>query len=139
MKRRYQLQWILAAALMAPVAPAMLGGQAAAETAVDSKDLNKRAKAANTPEEHADVARDYVTRARALERKAESIERELRDQRSGPANPMAYKWPAMVSGREKKESLAMQTRRAAREAYALAELHSKRAGRSLDELATAVD
>ena len=131
---RYMAQFTMAA-LLAIGAPAAFAEKAR----VDDKQLQKMARTAQTAAEHESVAREYVTRARALEQRAETLERELRDQRSGPANPMAYKWPAMVPGRDKKERMAVQTRRAAQENYALAERHGKLAGRSLDDLTTAVD
>ena len=134
MKTRYMAQ-IALGALLAIGSPAVM----AEKTRVDDRQLDRNARTAQTPAEHEAVAREYVTRARALEQKAELIERELRDTRSGPANPMAYKWPAMAGGRARQERMAVQTRRAAQESYALAERHSKLAGRSLEQIATDVD
>ena len=90
--------------------------------------LERKAKEAKTPAEHSEVARQYELRARALDVKAESIEGEVRQQKANPS-AMETKWPAMVvNARERREQLAMQTRRAAQESYRLAEHHRTVAG-----------
>jgi hypothetical protein len=125
---------IALAAFLAVLAP----GAFAAKPVAEAKEISKMAKEADTPAEHAQVAKQYLLRAKALEAKADEIERDLRDQKNGPHNPMATKWPAMVNGaRERQERVAMQTRRAAQESYRLAEHHSKLSGRSLDQISSA--
>jgi hypothetical protein len=93
------------------------------------------AKEADSPTEHAEVARQYLWRAKALETKADQIEKDLLDSKDG-YNQFNQKWPAMVnSQRERKERTAVQARRAAKESMELAEHHGKLAGKSLDQLA----
>lgn len=112
----------------------------AVERVLEEKEIAKLAKSAETPAEHAQVAQQYLWRAKALEAKADKIERELRNERQGWQPPLATKWPAMVeNSRERKERVAMQARRAAKESMELAAHHSKLAGKSLDEIATLSD
>ena len=85
--------------------------------------LETLAKEAKTSSEHAEVARQYELRGKGLQAKAESMEREIRQQRANPS-AMETKWPAMVANaRERREQVAMQTRRAAEESFRLAEHH----------------
>jgi hypothetical protein len=94
-----------------------------AERALESKDIEKLAKVAQSPAEHAKVAKHYRLRAESLTEKADRLEREVREQKASPS-PMAQKWPAMVvNARERKEQVAMQARRAAQESLMLAERH----------------
>jgi hypothetical protein len=112
----------------------------AVERVLEEKEIAKLAKSAETPAEHTQVAQQYLLRAKALEEKADKIERELRAERQGWQPPMATKWPAMVENtRERKERVAMQARRAAKESTELAAHHSKLAGKSLDQIATLSD
>lgn len=95
----------------------------AAESALGSKDIEKLAKVAQSPAEHAKVAKHYRLRAESLTEKADRLEREVRQQKASPS-PMAQKWPAMVvNARERKEQVAMQARRAAHESLVLAQRH----------------
>jgi hypothetical protein len=118
----------------------MTPGALAVERVLEEKDIAKLAKAAESPADHARVAQQYLWRAKSLEGKADKIERELRSEREGWQPPLATKWPAMVENvRERKERVAMQARRAAKESLELAAQHSKLAGKSLDEIATLSD
>jgi hypothetical protein len=112
-------------------------GAFADERVPDIKEITQMAKSADTPAEHERVARSYVLHARALEFKAEKLEREVQAQRTGPTRGMEQKWPGLIkTKRQRNEQLAMQTRRAAEESLRLAEYHSKLAGRTLEQIAT---
>jgi hypothetical protein len=83
------------------------------------------AKNATTPAAHSEVARGYRDWANTLEAKAvkheSNAERLAGDTRY---NPMRHKWPAMAAApAERERRLAMQARRAANEARALALKH----------------
>jgi hypothetical protein len=111
-------------ALLMFAAPALYG----AEPVLEAKQIEQLAKKADSSEEHAVVAKHYRARAENLEAEADKLEREVRQRRSA-TNPMAAKWPAMTnSGIPKKERLAMQARRAARECLQLAVYHQRLAG-----------
>ena len=115
---------------------ALVPGAFASERARNAHDIAEMAKSATTPADHARVARGYLEHARSLDAKADKLERDVEAAKSGPKSAMEAKWPAMVTGsRDRKERLAMQTRRAAQEAQRLAEHHSKLAGRSLEQIA----
>ncbi len=89
--------------------------------AIDLKDL---AAAASTPAEHAKVAKQYRAHAGQLEEKAQKHEAEARRLEAMPRPAIEHKWPAM--GRQpwiEERKLAMQARRAANEARAIAEKH----------------
>jgi outer membrane lipopolysaccharide assembly protein LptE/RlpB len=85
--------------------------------------LEAMAREADTPREHAQVAKQYRLRAEDFQAKAakhEAAARTLRNNR----NPMSHKWPAMANGgRERESQLAVQARRAAQECFAIADRH----------------
>ena len=133
MKSRKQI--ILTLALGMSLGLSVPVAATAAERVPDVKDIAAIAKTASTPAEHARVAKQYLTRAQALETKADKLERELRASASN-RSAMDQKWPAMMNGmREKKEQNVMQARRAANESRELAEHHSRLAGRTLEQIA----
>lgn len=80
--------------------------------------LERRSKEADSPKEHAQLAKEYRLRAEDLEKKAakhQATANKLRGP-NAPLNPMAHKWPAMANGGwQREEQLAMQARRAAEE------------------------
>lgn len=85
--------------------------------------LEAMAKAADSPKEHAQVAKQYRLRAEALEAKAVKHEENANQMRKN-TNAMAHKWPAMVNnGWQKESQLAVQARRAAQECNAIAAKH----------------
>lgn len=101
------------------------------------KEIEKLAFAANTGAEHTEVAKQYRRKAQERNAEADALEQELRDAQKGPHNPMAVKWPAMVANqRARKQSQAMQARRAALELLTLAERHDKLASRSRESSAS---
>ena len=107
----------------------------AAERVLEAKDIDAIAKTADSPADHAQVAKQYLTRAEALEAKADKLERELRSSASN-RSAMDQKWPALMNGmREKKEQNVVQARRAANESRELAQHHSRLAGRTLEQIA----
>ena len=78
---------------------------------------------ANTPKEHAQVAKTYRLRAEAQEAKAAEHEANAKKMRNS-TNAMAHKWPAMVNnGWQRESQLAVQARRAAQESRAIADRH----------------
>jgi hypothetical protein len=97
---------------------------AAVEPAPDATKLEAMAREAQTAPEHAEVARQYRLRAESLEAKAEEHEAAVRKIANRPVIGLEGKWPAMVrKPGERQRQLAMQARRGAREAYALADRH----------------
>ncbi|HYO81905.1 MAG TPA: hypothetical protein VES20_10915 [Bryobacteraceae bacterium] len=113
--------------LLAASAPAVVAGERSTKPA----EIQQMARNANTPEEHAKVAKLYLSRADELSSTADRLERQVRE----GTLPMGQKWPGMIAGmRDKQERNAMQARRAANEARELALHHSRLAGRSLDQL-----
>jgi hypothetical protein len=86
-------------------------------------ELTAMARAADSPREHAQVAKQYRLRAEEFEAKAakhEAAARKLYNHRS----PLSFKWPAPAGTGWKRESdLAVQARRAAQECYASAARH----------------
>lgn len=93
----------------------------------DSKQLQAKARAANSPTAHSEVSRDYLDRAAALDAKASRHEAEAeRMAKDTNYNPMNHKWPALAAApAERERRLAMQARRAANEARELAQKHEK--------------
>jgi hypothetical protein len=112
------------------LAPAAVNGAEPARTAPPSAaEVAKLAKEARTPADHAEVAKKYELRAKALEQKADKVEREIQRERATPPSVMETRWPAMVANaRERREQLAMQNRRAAEECFRLAAHHRTLAG-----------
>jgi hypothetical protein len=93
------------------------------EPVKESAALELKAKQADTPKEHAEVAKQYRLRAESLEAKAAKHEEAARKLRNN-TNVMAHKWPAMVNnGWQRESQLAVQARRGAQECYALAAKH----------------
>jgi hypothetical protein len=113
------LTMALAAALLLAFPPA----STAAEP-VDEAKLEAMARDAKTPAEHAKVAKQYRLRAEAFETNAKKHEEEARKLQAQPRSPLELKWPAMARKPwERETQLAMQARRAAQEAYAVADKH----------------
>ena len=133
MKSHKKLMLSIALGMMMGVtAPGALAG----ERAANEKELTQMARAAASPAQHANVATQYMARAEALDAKADKLEQELRDSDTRAKTAMDQKWPGLMAGmRERKEKLAMQTRRAAQESRDLAMHHSRLSGRNLDEIA----
>jgi hypothetical protein len=105
--------------------------------APNSKEVAKMAQTANSPSDHANVAKHYLDLSKQHEAKADKLEKELSRYNPGPTAAMEQKWPALMNAsRERKERLAMQSRRAAQEARQLAKHHSQRAGRTLEQIAS---
>jgi hypothetical protein len=115
---------LLAVAMMVTAAPML-----------ERDKLEKMAETANTPKEHVSVAKQYRLQASEFERKAAKHEAEARKLRSANGNPIAQKWPALVSRSSVKErQLAMEARRAAAECLEAADLHMRL---SIEKLAEA--
>ena len=113
----------------------MVPAGTAAERVLEAKDIAAIAQTANNPADHARVAKQYLSRAEALEARADKMEGELRASRTN-RSAMDQKWPALMNGmREKKEQNVMQARRAANESRELAQHHSRLAGRTLEQIA----
>jgi hypothetical protein len=122
---------IFAAAILS-VAPVI-----GATPTVERSKLEKMAEAADTPKQHVEVAKQYRLQAEEFERKAAKHDAEARKLQTAPGNPMAQKWPAMVSRTPRKErQLAMEARRAAAECLEAAERHIQL---SVEKLADAHD
>lgn len=86
--------------------------------------LEQMAEAAQCAAEHGEVAKQYRLRAETLDAKANEHERKAAELEKKPKGPMHSKWPAMASKPWVKErDLALQTRRAAKEAQQLADRH----------------
>lgn len=114
-------RWIPMIALLALSIPMI-----AAEPAVETGKLEQMAKAAKSASDHAAVAKQYRLRAEAFEAKAEKHESEAHSMRNSASIGIAAKWPAMAQKSVQKErQKAMQARRAASEAYELADRHSR--------------
>lgn len=96
----------------------------------DEPKLQTLAKSANTPAEHAVVAKAYSEWAAELDAKAKKHEAEAEKLANSPNyNPMRHKWPAMVQGPiDREKRLAMAARRAANEARETAAKHSSLSG-----------
>jgi len=92
---------------------------------MDAEALERRSKKADTPKEHAALAKEYRLRAEDFDKKAESHQAKANQLRKGGSlNPMATKWPAMANNAwQREEQLAMQARRAAEECRQQAARH----------------
>ncbi|MGE0592385.1 MAG: hypothetical protein AB7G23_18930 [Vicinamibacterales bacterium] len=107
----------LTTATAAPQAQAQAG-----PTASDT--LARRSAEATTPAEHASVARDYRLRAEAFEEQAQEHEADAVRLAERRRFPVELKMPAVLRrDGERERRLAMQARRAAREAYERADHH----------------
>ena len=85
--------------------------------------LQAMAAKANTASSHAAVARQYRGYAEALNAKAASHEREVADL-TRAAGASIHKWPGSASGAlQKAKANAVEARKEAREASALADRH----------------
>jgi hypothetical protein len=110
---------------------ALSAGERRTDAPLESAAIAKMAKDAKSAAQHAEVAKQYELRGKALEEQADKIARELQKQRAEPS-AMATKWPAMVANaRERQEQIALQKRRAAEECYTLARHHKSLAGESI--------
>src|SRR5262245_11261110 len=122
-----RIQKLIQFALSIAVMGTMLALRAAAgDTRVSGERLQAMASEAKTEGDHAEVARQYRLRAEALDAEAAQHEQRAKDlDRS--AGAMAYKWPALVSGRQRVKEKAVQTRRFAAESRRLADHHIRMA------------
>lgn len=103
-----------------------------ADLGIAPTELQALEKTADTPAEHATIAKHYRLRAEALEAKAAEHERNVQ-RYSQAAGAIAQKWPAMAPRNiQKEKDLALEARRAARESRELAQHHI---GRSVEALA----
>lgn len=126
----------LAATMMFGALLAFAPAAPAAEKNLEPKKLAQLAKDAQTSSEHSDVAKHYRDHAVSLEQRAAKLEKEAEIQDAGPTAAMAQKWPAMIHNmRERKAQMAVQARRAAQEAYAIAERHENLAEKSGERVA----
>ena len=92
------------------------------KTATDER-LQAMANGASTPAEHAAVARYYRLRAEAFEQRASEHEASVRKMSAATA-PMIHKHPGMAPRKlQEEKDRAVQARRAAQEAYRLADKH----------------
>ena len=115
-------------ALLAWSPAAVRGAEPAGTKPLDAAGIERMAKDAKSPADHARVATQYELRGKSLEERADKIEGEVRQDKAAPS-AMATKWPAMVvNARERREQSAMQARRAAEECYRLAQHHRTLAG-----------
>lgn len=107
----------LAATLAMTDAPAL--------AASDTAELAQLSQAANTPKEHSEVARQY--RAKAADMNAKAVKHEAEVKRlEVRRSPLDFKSPALSDRQIGKErQLAMEARRAAREASAQALNHTQ--------------
>jgi hypothetical protein len=109
-------KWISALALAGLSVPAF------AQTLTALESTHSRAAEANTAAKHAAVAKEYRLHAEAL--KAKATEHEKNVQAYVRAMPQMQKWPGMApQAMQREKSKAVEARRAANEAMALADLH----------------
>lgn len=107
---------IMTLGLLALTVPAM------AQTLVAIESTHSKAAAADTAAKHAAVAKEYRLHAEALNAKA--VEHEKNVQGYVRAMPQMRKFPGMApAAMQKEKSKAVEARRAANEAMALADRH----------------
>lgn len=96
----------------------------AAEPVSESVKLHRMAREATTAADHARVAKLFRLRGEAMEAKALEHESRARQFSEQPKPALAHKWPSMVPQKSAEErKLAVQTRRASREAFEMASKH----------------
>jgi hypothetical protein len=94
------------------------------KTLASTAKLEQMAEAAQCAAEHGQVAKQYRLRAEQLEARAVEHEKKAAQLEAKPKGPMHAKWPAMARKPWVKErELAVQARRASKEAQQLAERH----------------
>ena len=99
--------------------------------ATEAGELQAMAKVASTPAEHSKVAVAYQDWASLWDAKADKYERHA-EALANNYDPMRQKWPALANAPvERSRQLAMQARRAANEARALALKHQEIAATKL--------
>jgi len=104
----------------------------AADSLIAPETLQTLEREADTPAEHATIAKQYRLRAESFETQAIKHEAKVR-QYTNAAGPMVHKWPAMAPrALQKEKELAVEARRAARENRELAQRHM---GLSVEALA----
>lgn len=104
--------------------PARAGEEKSGRAFATDTKLEQLAEAAQCAAEHGDVARQYRLRAEHLEAKAVKHEEKAAELEARPKRPMQAKWPAMARKPWVKErEMAVQARRAAKEAQQLADRH----------------
>lgn len=115
---KFTMSLLMTGAMLMSANYAQAFGSPAAEV------LERRSMEADSPKEHAQLAKEYRLRAEEFDAKADKHLAKANELRKGPANPMAAKWPAMAnSGWKREEQLAMQARRAAEESRQQAARH----------------
>jgi hypothetical protein len=122
---RFATQTIIALTTAAALATA-------GEVKLSEEKLSKLSKSAKSQADHKEVSRQYELRASELEAKARVHDQEAERlaNRKG-YNPMAHKWPAMVTAPvDRERSKAMQARRAARESMDLMAKHRELAAKA---------
>jgi len=126
MKNLFKTMTLAAAGTVAALILATAGAStaAAAEPVSETAKLHRMAKEANTPADHAKVAKLFRLQGEAMEAKAVEHEKKAKEYDARPKSPLAHKWPAMApqQGREQR-ALAVQARRAAQESFDLAAKH----------------
>jgi hypothetical protein len=110
--------WTLAA-----VAAVMLASPVSAQSKATLEELKVAAAKANTPSQHAAVAKQYRLQSEAFE--AQAVEFEKSAKRGVEImGAQAHKWPGMIpQGVQNDKAKAVEARRAAKETKQLADQH----------------
>ena len=94
-----------------------------AQTTASLEAIHARALSANNTAQHATVAKEYRLQGDAFAKKAATHEQEA-DRLTRASGAMVHKWPAMASRQlQREKALAVEARRAEREARELADRH----------------
>jgi hypothetical protein len=108
------------------MAAALAGLSLAAEPVKETPKLEQMANAAVTAEDHARVAKGFRLRAESFEQRAAKHEAEAAKLAKRPLVGPELKWPALARpGLQKEKDAAVQARRAAAEAMALSDRHTR--------------
>jgi hypothetical protein len=111
-------EWLAVAGLALFTVPVM------AQTLLAIGATHAKAAEARSATQHAAVSREYRLHAEALNKEAAAHEKNVSD--LVRAMPQVQKWPGLASGQlQTAKSKAVETRRAAREAMALADHHMR--------------
>lgn len=95
-----------------------------AVTMIEPAKLERMSKDASTPEQHANVARQYRLHAESLEAKATRHETEVKKLQARPRSALEYKWPAFARKPwQAEQRLAEEARSEARDAQQVAARH----------------
>lgn len=113
---------VVVAGMLTVTGATAVSAQAGRNVADDT--LTQRSREATSAREHATLAREYRQRAEALERTARSHEADAARLSARPRFPHEGKFPAHIRNTgERQHQLAIQSRRAAQEAYERADHH----------------